>query len=75
MYIHLNCVLMLNWIVWNGTVFDCEIVLTFNWIFWNRTLLTFNCVYAKSILILNWIGWIRIVWLNLIAWNRNIFGN
>ena len=28
---------MLNWIVWNGTVFDIETVLTLNWIVWNRT--------------------------------------
>ena len=28
----LNCVLMLNWIVLNGTVFDIETVLTLNWI-------------------------------------------
>ena len=30
--IELNCVLMLNWIVWNRTVFDIETVLTLNWI-------------------------------------------
>ena len=24
---------MLNWIVWNGTVFDIESVLTLNWFF------------------------------------------
>ena len=34
--IELHCVLMLNWIVWNGTVFDIETVLTLNWIVWNR---------------------------------------
>ena len=27
---------MLNWIVWNGTVFDIETVLMLNWIVWNR---------------------------------------
>ena len=42
--IELNCVLMLNWIAWNRTVFDIETVLTLNWIVWNRTVLTFNCV-------------------------------
>ena len=41
---------MLNWILWNGTLFDIETVLT-----------------------LNWIVWIRTVWLNGIAWNRNVF--
>ena len=32
---------MLNWIVWNGTVFDIETVLTLNWfnieLFWHLT--------------------------------------
>ena len=36
-YLHLNCILMLNWIVWNGTVFDIETVFMLNWIFLNRT--------------------------------------
>ena len=31
--IELNCILMLNWIVWNGTVFDIEPILTLNWMF------------------------------------------
>ena len=31
-YLHLNCVLMLNWIVWNVTAFDIENILTLNWI-------------------------------------------
>ena len=35
---------MLNWIVWNGTVFDIENVLTLNWIVKYKTVLTFNCV-------------------------------
>ena len=42
LYLHLNCVIMLNWIVWNGTVFDIETLLTQNWIvyievFWHLT--------------------------------------
>ena len=41
---HVNCVLMLNWIVWTGTVSDYETVLMLNWIFLNRTVLTFNCM-------------------------------
>ena len=40
--IELNCILMLNWTVWNRTVFDIKTVL--NWIVGNRTVLTFNCV-------------------------------
>ena len=32
LYLHLNCVMMLNWIVWNWTVFHIETVLTLNWI-------------------------------------------
>ena len=63
---------MFNWIIWNGTVFDIETVPTLNGIVWYRTLLTFNCVTKINIL-LNWIGWIRTVWINWIAWNRNDF--
>ena len=37
LYLHFNCVLMLNWIVWNRTIFDNETVLTLNWLVWNRT--------------------------------------
>ena len=44
-----------------------------NWIVWNRAVLTFNCVWIKTILILNWIVLIRTVWLNWIAWNRNVW--
>ena len=44
MYLHLNWLLLLNWIVWNGTVFDIETLLTVNGIVWYRTALTFNCV-------------------------------
>ena len=35
---------MLNWIVWNGTVFDIETVLPLNWIVWNITALTVKYV-------------------------------
>ena len=31
LYLHLNGVLMLNWIIWNWTIFDIETVLTLNW--------------------------------------------
>ena len=31
--IELNCILMLNWIVWNGTVFDIETILCYNELF------------------------------------------
>ena len=40
LYLHLNCILMLNWIVWNGTIFDIETILTLNWIVIYRTVLT-----------------------------------
>ena len=42
--IELNCVLMLNWIIWNITVFNIEAVLTLNWIFLNITVFPFNRV-------------------------------
>ena len=64
---------MLNWIIWNRTVFDIEIVLTLNWIVGNRKVFIFNCVWTKTILILNWIVWIRTVWLKWRALNRNVF--
>ena len=35
---------MLNWIDWNGTVFDIETQLTLNGIVLYRTVLTFNSV-------------------------------
>ena len=38
--IELNFVLMLIWIVWDGTVFDIETVIKLNGIVWNRTVLT-----------------------------------
>ena len=57
---------MLNWVIWNGTLFDIETLLTLNWIVIYKT---------KSVLILNWISWIRTVWINGIAWNRNVFYN
>ena len=66
---------MMNWIVWNWTVFDIEYLLTLNWIVWYRTVLTFHCVQRKSVLILNWISWIRTVWINWIALNGNVFIN
>ena len=35
---------------------------------WNRSVFTFKCVFT-----LNWIVWIKTVWLNWIALNRNVF--
>ena len=35
---------MLNWIVWNGIVFDIETVLMLNWIVWNRTVYLYKNV-------------------------------
>ena len=43
---------MLNWIIWNRTVFDIETVLAQNWIIWIRTVW------------LNWIAWNRDVFDN-----------
>ena len=33
---------MLNWIIWNGTVFDIETVLTLDWIVWHLTVCNQN---------------------------------
>ena len=38
---------------------ELNYVLMLNLITWNRTVLTFNCMWTKTILILNWIVWIR----------------
>ena len=54
---------------------ELNCVLIQNWITWNRTVLTFNCVWIKTTLILNGIVWIIIVRLNWITWNRNVFDN
>ena len=43
---------MLDWIVWNGTVFYIETVLALNWIVWNGT------VWQKGI------TWTSNVWDN-----------
>ena len=53
LYLHLNSVLMLDWIVWNWTLFDIETVLTLNWIVIYKTFLTFYgvnkiCTYTKQ---------------------------
>ena len=41
-----------------------------NWIVWNGTVFD-----SETVLGLNGSVWIRTVWLNLIAWNRNVFDN
>ena len=64
---------MLNWIISNGTVFDIGTVLTLNWIFNIQLFWHLTVCKKKSAHMLNWISWIRTVWLNWIAWNRNIF--
>ena len=65
LYLHLNCVLLLNWIVWNVTIFDIKTVPTQKWF------VSFRSPY----LILDWIILIITVWINWIAWNRNVFDN
>ena len=55
---------MLNWIVWNRTVFDIETVLILNLIVWNRTVFD-----IETVLILNLIVWNRTGYMN-----KNGFG-
>ena len=58
-YLHLNCVLMLNWIIWNWTVFDIETILTLNWIVIYNCLnsLKWKCFWQwNCVLMLNWIA-------------------
>ena len=49
--IELNCMLMLNWIVWIRTVW-------LNWITWSKYFWQLNCTYILNcVLMLNWIIW------------------
>ena len=48
LFSHLNCILMLNGIVWNRTVFDIETVLMLNWIVWNRTVYLYKINFALN---------------------------
>ena len=49
--IELNCLLMLNWIVWIGTVWQ-------NWIAWNKMFLTIKLyLHLNCVLMLNGIIW------------------
>ena len=41
-----------NWVPSKGQI-ELNCVLIQNWITWNRTVLTFKCVWTKSVLILN----------------------
>ena len=41
-----------------------------NWTVWNWTVFEYYIVLR-----LNWIIWIKTVWLKLIAWNRTVFDN
>ena len=47
-----NCVLVQNWIAWNGTVFEIETVLMLKWIVWIITVW------------INWIAWNRNIFDN-----------
>ena len=38
LHLHLNCKIMLGWIIWNRTVFNIKTVFTLNWI------VTYNCL-------------------------------
>ena len=49
-YIELNCILMLNWIVWNRTVW-------INWISWKKFLTIKLYLHLNCGLVLNWIVW------------------
>ncbi len=66
---------MLNWTAWNRTVFDIETVHLCLTELFEIELFWYLTVCKKTILILNKIVWIRTVWLNWIAWNRNVFDN
>ena len=44
-----NYFCMLNWIVWNWTVFDIETALTLNWIVWIRTVWLYWIAWNRNI--------------------------
>ena len=63
---------MLNWIVWNWTIFDIETVLTLAWIVIYNCLnsLKLNCLWQLNcVLMLNWTVLIRTDYLH-----KNGFG-
>ena len=81
--IELNCVLVLNWITWNRAVltFKLRTYAKLNCLKWNCFCMP-NLVVWKQLFLtlklfntLNWIVWIRTVWLNWIAWNGNFLDN
>ena len=52
-YLHLKSVIMLNWIIWNRTIFDIKLYLQLTellhitaWIVWNRNVFDKLCTYA-----------------------------
>ena len=45
LYLHLNSVLMLNWIVWNVDVFDVKTVIVFNWKHFEMRLLNLRIIF------------------------------
>ena len=63
--IELNCVIMLNWIVWNRTVFD---IFMLNWIAWNRTVSAMETVFMLS-----WIVWNRTVFYIQLCVNKKLY--
>ena len=64
---------MPNWIVWNRTVFTLKLHLGKTELFDIELFWHFTVCGQK--LYLDWIVWIRTVWLKWIAWNRNVFDN
>ena len=66
--IELNCILMLNWIVWNRTVLDIE-----NWIVWIRNVLL-NWIARNKNVFHNWsFNRYSVLMLKWIVWNKNVF--
>ena len=81
---------MLNWIVWNRTVYLYKNGLSLNnlqRLICHKTQTNKFFWHLNCILMLNWIAWNGIVfvyqtelfeielWINWIVWNRNVFDN
>ena len=68
LYLHLNCALMQDWIVWNWTVFDIETVLYWTVQFCVSAVLTFNCDKICTYSSFNWQDWNCLNKLNSLKW-------
>ena len=63
------------WVIWSTLHCHCSQCHSSKECFSYDRALSMGSIELNCIHILNWIGWIRNVWINWIAWKRNVFGN